>query len=110
MLLNLERIQMNRVRSLRTVALALLFLLATSLAFAQSDLGSISGFVKDPSGAVVPKAQVTVKNEASGTERQTNTNDSGFYTITNIPPGMYSVTAEASGFKKYEAKGNKLDP
>jgi hypothetical protein len=101
---------MNRVRSLRTVALALLFLLATSLAFAQSDLGSISGFVKDPSGAVVPKAQVTVKNEASGTERQTNTNDSGFYTITNIPPGMYSVTAEASGFKKYEAKGNKLDP
>ena len=101
---------MNRVRSLRTVALALIFLFATSLAFAQSDLGSISGFVKDPSGAVVPKAQVTVKNEATGTERATNTNESGFYTVTNIPPGMYSVTAEAAGFKKFEARHNKLDP
>jgi hypothetical protein len=101
---------MNRVRSLRTVALALIFLFATSLAFAQSDLGSISGFVKDPSGAVVPKARVAVKNEASGTERVTNTNESGFYTVTNIPPGMYSVAAEASGFKKYETRGNKLDP
>ena len=101
---------MNRVRSLRTVALALIFLFATSLAFAQSDLGSISGFVKDPSGAVVPKARVAVKNEASGTERVTNTNDSGFYTVTNIPPGMYSVAAEATGFKKYEARNNKLDP
>jgi hypothetical protein len=81
-----------------------------SIAFAQSDLGSISGFVKDPSGAVVPKAQVTVKNEATGTERRTNTNESGFYTVTNIPAGLYTVTSEAAGFKKFEATHNKLDP
>ena len=55
---------MNQVNFARATLLALLVLLCTSLAFAQSDLGSISGFVKDPSGAVVPKAQVTVKNEA----------------------------------------------
>jgi len=101
---------MNRVCSLRALGLALVLLLCTSLAFAQSDLGSISGFVKDPSGAVVPKARVSVRNEATGTERVTNTNDSGFYTVTNIPPGMYSVGAEAAGFKKYETKNNKLDP
>src|SRR3954465_15050660 len=100
---------MNRVCSLRALGLALVLLLCTSLAFAQSDLGSISGFVKDPSGAVVPKARVSVRNEATGTERVTNTNDSGFYTVTNIPPGMYSVGAEAAGFKKYETKNNKLD-
>src|SRR5450759_3596845 len=101
---------MNRVCSLRALALALVLLLGTSLAFAQSDLGSISGFVKDPSGAVVPKAQVSVKNEATGTERRTNTNESGFYVVTNIPPALYTVTAEASGFKKYETSRNKLDP
>ena len=81
-----------------------------NVAFAQSDFGSISGFVKDPSGAVVPKAQVSVKNEATGTERRTNTNESGYYTVTNIPAGLYTITAEAAGFKKYESMRNKLDP
>ena len=65
--------------------------------------------MKDPSGAVVPKTQVSVKNEATGTERRTNTNESGFYVVTNIPAGLYTITAEAAGFKKYESMGNKLD-
>ena len=101
---------MNKVSFVRATLLALIVLLCTSLAFAQSDLGSISGVVKDPSGAVIPKVQVIVKNEASGTERPATTNEAGFYTVTNIPPGMYSVTADAAGFKKFEAVHNKLDP
>jgi hypothetical protein len=88
--------------------LALLFLLCAGLTFAQSDLGSISGFVKDPSGAMVPKAKVTVKN-TSGLERQATTNDSGYYTITNIPPSVYTISVEVAGFKKYESSNNKLD-
>jgi hypothetical protein len=76
---------------------------------AQSDLGKISGFVKDPSGATVPNAKVTVRNK-SGLERQATTNESGYYVITNVPPGLYSMTAEASGFQKYETKDNMLDP
>ena len=100
---------MNFVSSPRAALLAL-GVLCASLAFAQSDLGSISGFVKDPSGAVVPKAQVTVKNEATGTERRATTNESGFYTVTNIPAGLYTVNAEAAGFKKFETSHNKLDP
>src|SRR5712691_7987070 len=99
---------MNRVSSVRATLLALIVLLCTSLALAQSDLGSISGFVKDPSGAVVPKAKVTVKNE-SGLERQATTNDSGYYTITNIPPTFYTISVEVAGFKKFESKANKLD-
>ena len=100
---------MNNVRSRRVLAFALLVFLGSFLAYSQSDLGSISGFVKDPSGAVVPNAKVTVKN-ATGLARQATTNDSGYYIVTSIPPGMYTVTAEASGFKKFESSGNKLDP
>lgn len=77
--------------------------------FAQSDLGGISGFVKDPSGASIPGAKVTVKNN-SGVERQATTNQSGYYSITNVPPGVYTMTAEAPGFKTYQTTGNKLDP
>ena len=61
-----------------------------AVAFAQSDLGTISGFVRDPSTAIVPNAKVTAQNQ-TGLERQTNTNESGYYTITNIPPGLYTI-------------------
>src|SRR5215831_4651592 len=101
---------MNSVSSLRALGLALAVLVCCAVAFAQSDLGSISGFVKDPSGAVIPKAQVTVKNESTGTERRTTTNEAGFYTVTNIPAGLYTVAAESAGFKKFDSLHNKLDP
>lgn len=90
------------------MVLALLAIASFAL-FAQSDLGTISGFVKDPTGAVVPNAKVTVRN-TTGLERTATTNESGFYTVTNIPPGYYSLSVEAPGFKKYESSNNKLDP
>src|SRR5437899_7622294 len=94
----------------RTVALVFFMSLASSGAlFAQSDLGRISGFIKDPSGATIANAKVTVRNN-TGVERQTTTNDSGYYVITNVPPGLYTMVAEATGFQKYETRDNKLDP
>lgn len=84
-------------------------LLVSAVAFAQSDLGRISGFIKDPSGAVIPNANITVKSN-SGVQREATTNDSGYYTITNVPPGVYTMTAEAHGFQKFQSTGNKLDP
>src|SRR5579872_1301881 len=99
---------MNHVCS-RAALAALILVVCASLAFAQSDLGSISGFVKDPSGAVIPNAKVSVRNP-SGLERSATTNEAGYYTITNIPPSIYTVTVEAAGFKKYESTNNKLDP
>jgi hypothetical protein len=99
---------MNQVCS-RAALLALILIVCTALVFGQSDLGSISGYVKDPTGATIPNVKVTVRN-SSGLERSATTNESGFYTITNIPPSMYSVVVEAPGFKKYESKDNKLDP
>ena len=75
----------------------------------QSDLATISGFVKDQSGATVPGAKIVVRNK-SGVERQAATNDSGYYAITNMPPGLYTITVEAAGFQRFESKDNKLDP
>jgi predicted heme/steroid binding protein len=81
----------------------------SGILFAQSDLGKISGFIKDPSGATIANAKVTVRNN-TGVERQTTTNDSGYYVVTNVPPGLYTMAAEATGFQKYETRDNKLDP
>jgi len=81
----------------------------SGMLFAQSDLGRISGFIKDPSGATIANAKVAVRNN-TGVERQTTTNDSGYYVITNVPPGFYTMVAEAAGFQRFETIGNKLDP
>jgi len=91
-------------------ALAVCFALLVSAGlFAQSDLGKISGFIKDPSGATIANAKVTIRNN-TGVERQTTTNDSGYYVVTNVPPGLYTMIAEATGFQRYETSNNKLDP
>jgi len=89
---------------------ALVFALACLALFAQSDLGTITGFVKDPSGATIPNATVTVRNEATGAERKATTNEAGSFTVTNIPAGFYTVDVEAAGFKKFQSAHNKLDP
>ncbi len=90
------------------IGVATVCLLVTT-AFAQSDSSQISGFVKDPSGSIVPNVTVTVTNEATNQERKVQTNESGYYVATNIRPGFYTISAEATGFKKFVKTGNKLD-
>src|SRR6266481_2587351 len=92
-----------------TVFVLFMSLGVSGILFAQSDLGKISGFIKDPSGATIANAKVTVRNN-TGVERQTTTNDSGYYVVTNVPPGLYTMVAEVPGFQKYETTNNKLDP
>ena len=76
----------------------------------QSDYGTLVGFIKDTSGSVIPHAKVVIKNEVTGKETATITNDTGYYVISNLPPDYYTITAEATGFKKFESTRNKLDP
>jgi hypothetical protein len=90
--------------------IALLLAVACLALYAQSDLGTINGFVRDATGSTVPNATVTVRNEATGVERRATTNDAGLFVVTNIPAGLYTVSVEAKGFKKYEVAHNKLDP
>ncbi len=89
-------------------ALAIYTVLST-VVFAQSDLGTIVGFVRDPSGAVVPNAKVTIKNEGTAEEHTVTSDAGGHYTVPSLPPAEYTMTAEASGFKKFESAHNKLD-
>ncbi|MGH9847745.1 MAG: carboxypeptidase regulatory-like domain-containing protein [Blastocatellia bacterium] len=80
------------------IAAILFFVLAGSI-FAQVPTGGIRGAVSDPSRAVMPNVTVTVRNKATGAERQIATNSDGQFQITNLPPGEYEVKAAARGFK-----------
>src|ERR1051326_2066047 len=66
---------------------------------AQVLFGSASGTVTDPSGAAVPKAHVSSISKATGAKRETDADASGFYTLTDLSPGLYDVTVTAAGFK-----------
>jgi Carboxypeptidase regulatory-like domain/TonB dependent receptor len=71
--------------------------------------GSISGTVKDPGGAVIPKAAVTVINADTGVRRNTRTDGNGTYSFPALPIGHYSIEISASGFKTYLLTGVTLD-
>lgn len=76
----------------------LLLLLCVPTALAQTVTGSITGEVADPSGAMIPAAQVTAKNVDTGVTTQSKTNEAGVYSIRFLPIGHYQVTFSASGF------------
>jgi outer membrane receptor protein involved in Fe transport len=87
------------ILSLVVSVLALFFLFQASL-FAQAVTGTILGTVTDPSTAAVANAKVTLTEGNTGTTRTAQTNSSGNYTFPDLPEGSYSVSVEASGFKK----------
>jgi hypothetical protein len=82
---------------------------ASTLSFAQTNQGSISGVVTDTTSAVVTRAQVTVLNTETGVARVLQTNETGEYVARNLTPGLYQVTVDASGFKKLERRGIRLE-
>ncbi|HKX00335.1 MAG TPA: carboxypeptidase-like regulatory domain-containing protein [Bryobacteraceae bacterium] len=79
--------------------------IAAPAGFGQSIFGTLTGIVSDSSQAVVPGATVTVKNDASGDIRKTQTNADGYFTVASLPAGNYTVSVEASGFIKWERTG-----
>jgi carboxypeptidase family protein len=85
-----------------------LVLLVTTSAFPQGVTGTISGIVKDPSGAVVAAADVVAKNVSTGAEEKTTSDAGGAYRLANLVPGEYSVTVEAKGFKKTTVSSQNL--
>jgi hypothetical protein len=72
---------------------------------AQVTSGTIFGTVKDPSGAMIKDASVTITNPANGITRQVTSGSGGNFVAPNLYPGTYSITVEAKGFKKLEKTG-----
>jgi hypothetical protein len=78
--------------------LLLLCLVLTSYSEAQLTAGSVVGTTKDPSGAVVPGAQISIKHSSTGTLNSTVASDQGFFSFPVVPIGNYEFTASAPGF------------
>ena len=86
-----------------------IFTLAASLSHAQTSTSRITGTVTDSSGAVVPGASVTAKNEATGVSQTQNTTEAGLFAFPSVPVGSYTISVEASGFKTSQRTGNILE-
>jgi Carboxypeptidase regulatory-like domain/TonB dependent receptor-like, beta-barrel len=100
---------MPTLRTVRRFLLPLLLTCLSGLIWAQKDTGSIVGTVKDPSGAVVAGAKVTVTDLERGQNFTTTTSDAGDYVAGPLRVGRYTVTVEKGGFKKAVSEAVDLD-
>ena len=87
------------VRLIRTVVVCLCsLLLFVGYTFAQETTGGIVGTVKDPSGASVPDATISVTSSTLVGTKTVQTDSAGYYRFANLPPGSYTITVTANGF------------
>src|SRR5579883_1260235 len=103
---------MSRESYLRTgfalaIATGALLLIPISKLSAQvSSTGAVNGEVTDQSGAVVPGAVITLRNDATGVSRNTSTNDVGLFKLPFLPPGNYTVTVTRQGLDRKSTRLN----
>lgn len=88
----------------RSVVISAIFCIGISGLNAQVTSGTIFGSVKDPSGAVIPNATITIRGVEIGLTRVVTSVDSGGFVAPNLPPATYTIEVSAPGFKKLEAR------
>ncbi|HYW42011.1 MAG TPA: carboxypeptidase-like regulatory domain-containing protein [Bryobacteraceae bacterium] len=104
--MSLVRVSGGSMKAIRVVAILSILLLAMlPTANSQSVTGQISGTVVDPTGSVVPGANVQLTHDLSQTVHQFTTESTGTFIFTGLVPGTYSLRATQKGFKTYEQKG-----
>src|SRR6266700_3246908 len=96
------------IRSLAVRCLLCLTICAIGI-FAQSERGTITGAIRDSSGAVVPGAKISIKNAATNVNIGAVSNGQGEYTVPSLSPGAYSVRVEKEGFRPSLTSGINLD-
>ena len=87
-----------------SLCLAALLLLCSSAAMAQVTTATLNGQVTDQAGAAVSGADVTVTNVSTHEQHTIKSGDDGYYTLTNITPGIYEFSVKAQGFKEHVSK------
>jgi hypothetical protein len=87
---------------------ALIFLLTATVGFAQSTSARLFGTVTDPTNAAIPGVKITVTSVETGAVQSTESSSSGFYVISPLAPGHYSIVAESQGFRRLEQTGLML--
>lgn len=85
-------------------------LLAPHAALAQVTTATLGGTVTDSTGAVVPNAQIQLTNEATRSQRSSQSNGSGVFTFSAVPAGDYDLKITAQGFNAFQQKAIHLDP
>jgi hypothetical protein len=96
----------EKLSSNRLIGLIVLVLLLTMPVFGQT--GIISGRITDPSGAVVPNAEIAVTQTDTNVDTPSQTNSDGLFRVPSLRPGPYKVSVTASGFKKQVRDGLTL--
>jgi Carboxypeptidase regulatory-like domain/TonB dependent receptor len=96
-------------RLLLLIACVLLLVLLLGPGLWAGDGGTISGTVRDASGAVISAARVTANNTQTGAKRVGATDSAGFFAFANLPVGRYDVSVESAGFKPYRRSDIAVD-
>ncbi len=92
-----------------TLALGFTFASVQQAAYAQETTGGMQGTVTDPSGAVVPKASVTVTTPTLVGSKVVLTDAAGYYRFANLPPGSYTIVVKAQGFETLKRTGVNVE-
>ncbi|HEY0367127.1 MAG TPA: carboxypeptidase-like regulatory domain-containing protein, partial [Pyrinomonadaceae bacterium] len=93
---------MVSINSLRLPTAILFSLFLFHIAFAQARIGSVQGTVKDPSGALLPGAKITITQPLTRYTQTVQSDQQGQFKLVNIPFNTYKIVAEAPGFQSTE--------
>src|SRR5215472_7416101 len=100
----------NNFRSACALAGSLAFLFTTAVFAQLSTTATINGTVTDASGAVVPGAKVSARNEATQVTETAESNSDGTFVLTGLPVGSYSIDVSKAGFQSFQESGLVLHP
>src|ERR1700757_3423359 len=91
------------------ITICLAGLIAFSLnSFAQSNQATISGVITDAQGGVIPRSTITATAVDTGVQTPVTSNSAGYYRLQNLPIGVYNITVDHTGFRRYAREGVTL--
>src|ERR1700676_1419944 len=98
------KVGVKTILGIKIIVVMVMLALAIAPVWGQVDTGSITGTVRDTSGAAVAGATVTAHNVNTSAERTVTSGDNGQYNITGVAPGIYELTGTSNGFAKFTSR------